>query len=169
MWRNASQYKAGGSPESYIAIKWDSEHEKILNAVIGDPAHQATFEAYTILEAVSCWVNAQTRGRIVVLGDAEGILGSLSRLSAKSRIINEIAKELALHLGPLGHSLAGIHIWGEENILADALSRLCKGVALPKELANVPRFFPQGPSKWRSLGKEFRDSHTHRDVCDRGG
>ena len=58
--------------------------------------------------------------------------------------------ELALHLAPLCLSLAGIHIWGEENELADALSRLFSGASLPEILASVPRQEPI--EKWLSLG-----------------
>ena len=32
--------------------------------------------------------------------------------------VDEIAKELALHLAPSGHELAGIHVWSELNVLA---------------------------------------------------
>ena len=70
--------------------------------------------------------------------------------SAKSRIVNEIAKEIALVLAPLCLSLMGIHIWGEENELADALSRLYSGKDFPPALANVPRSRPI--EQWLSLG-----------------
>ena len=41
------------------------------------------------------------------------------RMSAKSQKINEVAKELALHLAPLGHELVGIHVWSEVNVIAE--------------------------------------------------
>ena len=58
--------------------------------------------------------------------------------------------ELALHLAPLCLSLAGTHRWEEENELADVLSRLFSGAALPKILASVPRQEPT--EKWLNLG-----------------
>jgi hypothetical protein len=61
---------------------------------------------------------------VYFVGDAEGILFDLIQLRGKSRIINDIAKELALYLAPLGKDLHGMHIWGAQNKLADELSRL---------------------------------------------
>ena len=48
----------------------------------------------------------------------------LVQLRGKSEAINEIAKEIALHLAPQGRDLAGLHLWGERNTTADHLSRL---------------------------------------------
>ena len=79
---------------------------------------------YAFLLAVTKWVTESTRGRVIVVGDALGVMHGAITLSAKSEIVNKIAMELALHLAPLCLSLAGIHTWGEENELADALSRL---------------------------------------------
>ena len=51
--------------------------------------------------------------------------------------INEVTKELALHLAPLGHELVGIHVWSEVNVIADALSSVKK----PPELRQSRREF----------------------------
>ena len=118
--------------------------------MIGGPAHLSTFEAHTFLPAVAKWVTESTRGRVIVVGDALGAMHGVITLSAKSDIVNTIAKELALHLAPLCLSLAGISIWGEENELADALSCLFSGAALAKILASVPRQEPT--ESWLSLG-----------------
>ena len=75
--------------------------------------------------AIRLWIN-DLRGPLVVCGDAEGILADLVQFRAKSPMVNEIAKELALHLAPQGLTVAGIHIWGERNVLADELSRLAE-------------------------------------------
>ena len=80
-------------------------HEELLSAVIGDTAHQATFEAYAFLLAVPTWVTADTRGRVVLVGDALGVMFGVVTLSAKSEVVNKIAMELALHLAPLCISL----------------------------------------------------------------
>ena len=79
-----------------------------------------------------------------------GVMHSVITLSAKSEAVNKIAVELALHLAPLCLSLAGIHIWGEENELADAQSRLFSGASLPDILASAPR--QQPTEKWLSPG-----------------
>ena len=149
-WPNASQYYANAPPCKYLAVQWSTFHEDILGAKIGDPAHQATFEAYTFLLAISSWVDESTRGRLVLVGDALGVMHGMVQWSAKSRVVNEISKEIALVLAPLCLSLKGIHIWGEENDLADALSRLYAGKDFPLILASVPRTQPK--EQWLSLG-----------------
>ena len=142
-WASASEYYNNVPPLAYLSVKWTPWHERLLNVTIGDPAHQGTFEAYTFLLAVTMWVTESTiGGRVIVVGDALGVMHGVITLSAKSEVVDKIAMELALHLAPLCLSLAGIHIWGEENELADALSRLFSGAALPKILASVPRQEP---------------------------
>ena len=76
------------------------------------------------LLAIRHFVTLKSRGKIVLVGDALGVWYSLVRMNAKATKINEIAKELALHMAPLGHELMCIHVWSEENVLADALSRI---------------------------------------------
>ena len=66
----------------------------------------------------------QVSGPVVVAGDAEGVLCDLVQLRGKAPAINEIAKEVALHLAPQGRDLAGLHLWGERNTTADHLSRI---------------------------------------------
>ena len=132
-----------------IAIRWSPLHEELLKVVIGDPAHQATFEAYTALVALRHWTSAQTRGRVTLVGDAQGILIDMITLKAKSSKINAIAQEVALHLAPLGLSLEGIHIWGETNVNPDALSRLAEGYTIPDELRDVRRIAPS--ERWEHL------------------
>ena len=149
-WASASEYYSNVPPLAYLSVKWTPWHERLLKVVIGDPAHQGTFEAYIFFLAVAKWVTESTRGRVIVVGGALGVMHGVITLSAKSEIVNKIAMELALHLAPLRLSLAGIHIWGEENKLADALSRLLSGASLPKLLASVPRQEPT--EKWLNLG-----------------
>ena len=151
-WASASEYYNNVPPNAYMSVKWTAHHEQMLNVTIGDPSHQGTFEAYTFLLAATRWVSNDTRGRVILIGDALGVMYGVVTLSAKSEIVNKIAMELALHLAPLCVSMQGIHIWGEENDMADALSRLFSParVSIPASLANVPRHFPA--EKWLSLG-----------------
>ena len=149
-WDTASEYYNNLPPRSYFSIQWNAFHESLLQATIGDPAHQATFEAYVFLLALTSWVTPQTRGRVILIGDALGVMHGIVQLSSKAFIVNEIAKELALHLAPLCISLSGIHIWGEENALADALSRLFSGKELPLEVSSATRIIPA--ESWTCLG-----------------
>ena len=72
-------------------------------------------------------------------------------------MVNEIAKEMAMILAPMGRELLGIHVWGEHNALADALSRQAQGAPLPPLLASVPRVEPgpRGRTAWRYLGQDM--------------
>ena len=156
-WPNASLYYANSPPTAYFSVQWSTFHEQLLGAVIGDPAHQATFEAYTFLLAISSWVNESTRGRIVLVGDALGVMHGMAQWSAKSRVVNEISKEIALVLAPLCLSLMGIHIWGEENELADALSLMASACSFT------------WPSLWNIAFKKSSGSSRRQvwmSICD---
>ena len=58
------------------------------------------------------------------------------RKKARAAKVHEIAKELPLHLSPLGDELAGIHVWREVNALADALSRIGNHTVVPCRIAS---------------------------------
>ena len=150
-WAIASEYYNNVPPLAYLSVKWTSWHKRLLDVVIGDPAHQGTFEDCTSsLLAVAKWVNESTRGRVIVVGDALGAMHGVITLSAKSETVYTIAMELALHLAPLCLTMAGILRWGEENELADSLSRFFSGASLPEALASVPRH--GSTETWLSLG-----------------
>ena len=59
-WASASEHYQNLPPLAYLGVKWTSWHERLLNVVIGDPALQGTFEAYTFLLAVAKWVTEST-------------------------------------------------------------------------------------------------------------
>ena len=140
-------------PYEIHPIRLTQEDEQLLITERGDPAHQATWEAFMALLAIRHFVSPTTRGRIILVGDALGMWCGLVRMKAKAAKVNEIAKELALHLAPLGHELIGIHVWSEVNVLADALSRIDDCTSLPTRLREVRRevLSPRGPSEWVCL------------------
>ena len=61
---------------------------------------------------------------------------------AQDPVINAIFMELALLFAPKGAELSAMHIWSENNTLADTLSRLAEGAVLPALLTKVPRCEP---------------------------
>ena len=89
------------------------------------------------LLAVRHWIRLGLRGRTTLVGDAEGILGSLTAFRSDDHVISSISKEMALALAPLGFELGAIHIWGEGNVMADDLSRICQGHVVPCRLWKV--------------------------------
>ena len=91
---------------------------------------------------------------------------SMVRLTARSPVINELAKELALHLAPMGHELVGIHIWSEVNVTADAFEqgRVNEGHCLQSCVHSRREVLsPRGVSEWICL-KTLRGTH-----CDLSG
>ena len=138
-WIGTTTRSGRRAPDSFVATRWTEEDGKLVGGVIGDAGSQALWEAYMFLLAVRHFVTIKTRGRIAIVGDALGVWTSLVKLSAKSFGINEIAKEVAMLLAPLGHELIGIHVWSEANELADTLSRLQPGEQAPSALAGAVR------------------------------
>ena len=154
-WIGAVGRRLHRPPDMYVVATWTQDDELLLGARIGDPASQAVWEAFMVLLAVRHFVSARTRGKITVVGDALGVWHGLAKFSAKSLSINEVAKELAMYLAPLGHEICGIHVWSEANVLADALSRLSQGGRVPQILTHARRedIAPRGPEAWMCLGR----------------
>jgi hypothetical protein len=113
-------------PSEYFYVVWTPEWEARVQAQIGNPGSQGVWEATAALIAVKLWVQPEVKGPIRIAGDAEGVLADLVQLRGKAPAVNEVAKEVALHLAPQGRDLAGLHIWGENNALSDQLSRVAE-------------------------------------------
>lgn len=161
------------APDAFFSAAWNIEDEMLLDANVGDPASQATFEAFAALLAIRTFVRPDMRGTVAIVGDALGVWHGIVRFSVRSRQVNDVAKEVAMHLAPMGRDLVGIHVWGEDNQLADALSRLDDGAAAPAALARS-RVEP-GPRDrvvWRYLGRDpaaVRQARLRTLGADVGG
>jgi len=130
------------TPFAYMYRTWEASHEHLVQARIGDPAGQARWEALAMLLAFRTWdkVIATSFGQPVAMGDALGMLFGAARFRSKDPTINRVFMEMALLMAPRGSTLDAIHIWSEENYLADLLSRRSSNdEALPLLLAKVPR------------------------------
>ena len=118
---------------------WTKFEEKLLGAIIGDPAGQARWEAFTVLASMCLWRSwwSPRHRQVTVLGDALGIMEGAAKFRSKDAKINAIFAELALLVAPTGTTLSQIHIWSERNSLADALSRFLWSPVLPPVLESV--------------------------------
>ena len=107
-----------------------------------------------MLAAVRTWARVilTSRGRLTAIGDALGVLSGAARFKSSDPCINLVFMELALTFAPRGAAVDAIHIWSEENHLADALSRIGEGATVPPCLAKVPST-PAVLDGWRILGK----------------
>ena len=99
----------------------------------------ARWEALSLLIAIKTWssVLALSSGSLIAIGDALGMLHGAAKFKAKDPGINVIFMEMALIFAPLGGTIEAMHIWSEENVLADALSREHQGTAIPEALTKV--------------------------------
>ena len=104
--------------------------------------------------AIATWspVVFSSRGKLLVLGDALGILQAAVRFKAKDAGINALYMEMALLFAPHGAELSAVHVWSENNVLADTISRLDEGAVLPAILTKVPRCAPRRDG-FRSIGR----------------
>ncbi len=126
---------------TYWRRTWTPSDELRIKGKIGEAASQARWEAYALLKAVHAWLPLLrvSEGRVVVCGDAAGVLYDAVKFKAKDTTINMIMAELALLVAPLGLEIETMHIWSEWNHVADYLSR--PAVAAqdpPPELQGVP-------------------------------
>ena len=159
------QCSLGGAIE-YSSFIWSKRDASAIGARWLDPAAQPLWEAYALLCAVSTWAVALAghQGRLVLHGDAQGVLQAVCRRRAREPRLNLIVAEIQLHLGAGIHDLTGVHFWSEENAVCDALSRRAEGATLPEVLVDATFVEPVVPERWLLLGgAEACDATCHGD------
>jgi hypothetical protein len=86
----------------------------------------------------------------MAIGDALGMLQGATRFRSKDPVINVMFMQMALAIGREGRTIDALHLWSQQNELADDLSRASEGVVTPPCLKGVSASSPvQGP--WRLL------------------
>ncbi len=100
-----------------------------------------------LLLALAEWLPASDIGRVIVHGDAQGVLQGALKRKVKSPGLSPLMGELALLMALKGHVLEAVHVLDVENAWADALSR----GECPPELSALPR----GACAWRG-GRAWR-------------
>ena len=88
-WVGARHVANSNPPPAYVVTKWTAEDEALLGTEWGDPAHQATCEAFMVLLAIHHFVTVEVRGRIVLVGDALGVWFGMVRMKK----INKMQKK----------------------------------------------------------------------------
>ena len=93
-------------------------------------------------------------GGLTAVGDALGVLFGTSALHSKDVHINKLFMELALVLAPTGLAVETIHVWSEDNHLADDLSRMTgeSEDQVPAALAGVSRTAWNEDMQWNIVG-----------------
>eukprot|EP00435_Cladocopium_sp_Y103_P060961 s1539_g22.t1 len=112
----------------------------LLGATSGDPAWQSECELMAVAISVKLFGPKLASQAVHLTTDNTGVLHTALNLRASSPGMVLLAAELACGLRQFDIDLQqGDHVRSAANYLADALSRLCKGAAVPAQLAPVPR------------------------------
>ena len=121
--------------DHWWACAWTEDDETLLGAKLGDAGSQAVWEGYALLLAISTWQDKleNLRCTIELRGDALGVLQAVLARRGCCPEVNLIVAEIQLLLGRSMHDLFAIHIWSEDNTLADQLSRIPEGASIPDE------------------------------------
>ena len=111
---------------TYFSLRWTVADLALVKLKQGDPAGQARLEALALLTALNTWAKliADARGKLVVRGDALGVLFDVLRFRARDAVLKDLAGEMALVAAPWGVDLRAVHIWSHMNEVRDSLSRL---------------------------------------------
>ena len=114
---------------------------------------QPAWEACMLLVAISTCseVIVEAGARSHFRGGAQGVLRGVTARRAKRPVLDAIIGEIQLLLGRSTHDLKATHIWAGRNEMADALSRLGQGSALPPFLRESGRAVPAVRREWRQL------------------
>ena len=110
---------------AYWTGRWTDADLQLVEARRGDPAGRARLEALTLWMSIVKWepVLRQAQGKLLVIGDALGVLHDAVRLKARDPILNLIMSEKALVIAPSGGDICAARLWTERNSDCDELSR----------------------------------------------
>ena len=147
-------------------------HREIAGTAVADSGDMGRWEALCLLIAFRTWfvVLSASIGSLVAVGDALRMLHGAAKFNSRDPGINLMFMELALIFAPSGATIETMHIWSQENALADAVSRLDEGAVLPPALAKVRRT-QLCDGKWRILGHVAAHLRRHKKprssvVCE---
>eukprot|EP00435_Cladocopium_sp_Y103_P027100 s2345_g6.t1 len=120
-----------------------------LNAAAGDPAWQSEWELMAVAISITVFGPQLLSQAVHLTTDNTGVLHIALNLRASSPGMVTLAAELACGLRQFDIDLQqGGHVRSAANYLADALSRLSKGAAVPVQLAPVPRILTGSRDTW---------------------
>jgi len=143
-----------GRPTRYYRDKVTDDDVRRFGIERGSPKSQALLETMAVLIGVRAWRGFLGRQRwtVTVRSDSQAALGAALRLRSPDPRMNAVVRELALDLAEgLYQTDFWEHLPGDDNVLADMLSRWEQPGActtLPPELAALERtaVAPRGDS-----------------------
>ena len=107
------------------------------------------------LIAIATWVDRfhDGIGKLVVVGDAQGVLQAAMKGRSKWPKLNEVIAEMQLKLARTRFDITAVHIWSEKNDMCDQLSRLSEGARLPAACRRWREWPRKGQERWKVLGR----------------
>jgi len=115
-------YSAGEASELFY-LAWDEQIAEQLQATIGDPASQTTWELFIIFLALLQWGSKWREKGFILYGDNVAALESALHLKGKAAL-SQISREVSWRRARYGWKYAVSHLPTEANSNADALSRV---------------------------------------------
>ena len=133
-------------PVAFMKICWSKTWADKLNAVIGRPNDQTTWEFVTALLVLILWGTDHRDEGMALLGDNTAALASAANLRGRGPLVL-VARELAWRKVRFGWRYSVTHLPAEGNRWADALSRLVapegtEAKCFPPELEGVAEVPP---------------------------
>ena len=93
LWHGPAGDRHQRQSAAFFAVEWTKEDEDLLHTVIGEPDGHARWEAFVCLLALRHWIREGVAGKIMIIGDAEGVIASFVKGSSRDPVINEMIME----------------------------------------------------------------------------
>ena len=144
-------------PTAFFALDLPASALERYGAAVGDCRWQSLWELFVLVMAARHGAGRFSEGEVHAFSDSRAAIGAALRMASPSPSLNDLGAELALADATRHFRVAlADHIAGVDNTLADALSRLSRGAAMPEELRGVARSTPP-PFTWRAYpDRRFR-------------
>ena len=142
----------GRQPVAWWADEIQEWDLALLGARTGDPAWQSEWELLAVAISVKLFGSQIASQAVHLTTDNTGVLHTALNLRASSPGMVAIAAELACVLRQYDVDLRqGDHVRSAANYLADALSRLSRGAAVPALLVPVTRLDTGSRETWWNI------------------
>ena len=141
-----------GRPSEFAWCAWSEASARRLEAPLGCPSGQTTWEYFALLLALTLWATRFRKEGLAVLGDNLSSLNALLSLKGRNQL-SKVTRELAWSKTRYAWRYAAGHLPSELNTLADSLSRVAAPAGHAKEVPSeldgaLRRDFPDQDGIW---------------------
>ena len=153
-WGGGAVLLHDGVPMEYTMWNWQDDQVEHLGVVTGVPAHQTFWEFFCVALALTVWAKNFTSESLALLCDNTAALQNALDMKGSGAQL-EVAQELAWRRARGRWAYEPGHLPSQQNVLADALSRLAAPDAkeIPAELKGaILRTAPDPKLFWKLRG-----------------